>query len=108
MSNPMTVGEYLSYIMDRLNSNPEISSQPLYSENGILFGWEDHEDTARRFDVSEYVVRVMVNQGYLEGIKSNDHLIIPKNAQMPLEKSYPTYMEEYYDETEHAGLISDE
>lgn len=106
--NKMTVGEYFSFLMDQMTLHPEISSEPLYSPEGILFGYEDHEDTARRFGVSEFEVRVMVNQNLLEGVKSNDHLIIPKNAKKPEEPPLPDFLEGYEDdEGQYSGLLSE-
>ena len=102
----LTIGEYFGYLMDQMTLHPEISSQPLYSPEGILFGFEDHEDTAKRFGVSEYEVRVMINQDLVEGIKSNEHIIVPKNASKPEEYKLPNFLEDYED-GEYSGLISE-
>lgn len=104
----LTVGEYWGYLMDQMTLHPEISNEPLYSPEGILFGFEDHEDTAKRFGVSEYEVRVMVNQDLLDGVKSNDHLIIFKNTEKPKGYSLPNLLEGYEDDAEgYSGLISE-
>lgn len=105
--NKMTIGEYFNFVMDQMTLHPEISSKPLYSPEGILFGWEDHTDTARRFGVSEFEVRVMVNQDLLEGVRSNDHLIIPSNSSKPEDFALPNLLEGFDDEREYSGLISE-
>lgn len=106
--NKLTIGEYFSYLMDQMTLHPEISSEPLYSPEGILFGFEDHNDTAKRFEVSEYEVRVMVNQDLLDGVKSNDHLIIPKMAKKPDGVPLPDLLEDFEDGGErYSGLISE-
>ena len=106
--NKLTIGEYFSFLIDQMTLHPELSSHPLYSPEGILFGWEDHNVTARRFGTSEFEVRVMVNQELLEGIKSNDHLIIPCMAPKPETPPLPDLLEGFEDEHTHSGLISEE
>ena len=78
-----TIGEYLGYLSDKLSMNPDLSNEPLYSDNGILFGWEDSFDASRRMEVPERQVAVWVNQGKIEGVRSNDHIIIPPNTTKP-------------------------
>lgn len=105
--NKMTVGEYLLLLTNAVSKDPDVAGKALYSPEGILFGWEDHEDTARRFGMSEFDIRVLVNQERLEGIKSNDHLIIPKNASKPEDLPLPIFLEDNY-ESAYSGLISEE
>ena len=105
--NKLTVGEYFGYLMDQMTLHPEITNQPLYSPEGILFGFEDHEDTARRFGMNEYELRVIVNQDMLEGIKSNDHLIIFKEAKKPDLHVLPNLMEGFEDDDRYTGLVSE-
>ena len=101
-----TIGEYLLELTDAVSKNPDISSQPLYSKEGILFGYEDEEDTARRFGTSVYMVRVWVNEGKLEGVKSNDHLTIPKSSTKPEEVPLPIFLEVDND-GDYSGLLSE-
>jgi hypothetical protein len=81
--NPMTIGEYMGIISSALEKNPDLVNQPLYSYNGILFGWEDEEDAAERLGVSLERLRVLVNNDDIQGVRSNDHLIVPKNSELP-------------------------
>lgn len=80
---PMTVGDYLGYLSDKLCFNPDLSNQPLYSENGILFGWEDIEEAAKRMDVPEEQLLTWINDDLIEGVRSNDHVIIPPGTIKP-------------------------
>lgn len=102
----MKLGEYLDILTSELQKNPDLVNAPLYSEEGILFGYEDHEETAKRFRVSEFEVRVMINQGLVEGVKSNDHIIVPKTAVKPEPYSLPKLLPEE-EEYEYSGLISE-
>lgn len=102
----MTIGEYLLELTNAVSNNPDISNQPLYSKEGILFGYEDEEDTARRFGTSVYMIRVLVNEGKLEGVKSNDHLIIPKSSTKPEEVPLPIFLE-VDDDGDYSGLLSE-
>jgi len=101
------INEYLTFLLDSLTKDPDIGEQPLYSPEGILFGFEDHEDTARRFGVSEFEVRVMVNQGLIAGVKSNDHLIIPKTEEKPKDYVLPNFLPEEDADGRYSGLVSD-
>ena len=106
--NKLTIGEYFTYLMDQMTLHPEISSQPLYSPEGIPFGFEDHEETAKRFGVTECEVRVMINKDLVEGIKSNAHIIVPKNASKPEPYTFPNFLEGYEDDDRtSSGLISE-
>lgn len=104
----ITIGEYMGYLSEALNNDPSLSSCPLYSKEGIPFGFEDHEDTARRFGCSEFDIRVMVNADQIEGIKSNDHIIIPKLAKKPKEVPLPNLLEGFEDDGKrYSGLLSE-
>ena len=103
---PMTIGDYLIYLTDAISKEPDLSAVSLYSHNGILFGWEDEEDTAKRFGVSVEQIRVWVNDGYLEGVRSNDHLIIPVTSTKPTYSPMLNFMEGFEDD--YSGLIEDE
>ncbi len=94
-NSPMTIGEYLSLLIDETTKNPEITSQPLYSKNGILFGYEDEEDTSKRMGVPVEQIRTWVNIDILPGVRSNDHLIIPKRTEKP--KPNDIFVCEYVD-----------
>lgn len=86
--NKMTIGEYLGFLSDKLTLNPDLSNEPLYSENGILFGWEDSEDAARRMDVPHGQMLVWINEDRIEGVRSNDHVIIPPGTSKPENYSF--------------------
>lgn len=103
----MTIGEYLVMLTDAVGKDPDLAAKDLYSEEGIPFGYEDHEDTARRFGVSEFMVRVLINQGLIEGVKSNDHIIVPVTAQLPDPVTLPRLLPEEY-ENEYSGLLSEQ
>lgn len=94
----MTVGEYLGYLSDRLTLNPDLSNEPLYSEEGILFGWEDSFDVARKLDTTEYQVRVWINEDILEGVKSNDHVILPPGCKKPEVEKFEIFFDEKEEE----------
>ncbi len=105
----MRIGEYLSFLIEEMTKNPDISKQPLYSENGILYGWEDEEDAAKRLDTTVYMIRVWVNEGLIPGIRSNDNLIVPKNVQKPVTNELPNLLPEPedFDDERYSGLISE-
>ena len=104
----MTLGEYSKMLNEYLSRDPDRRDEDLYSEDGIPFGYVDHEVLARKFGISEYEVRVMVNGGLIEGIKSNDHLIVPANAKKPKKFVLPKFpIEEDYDDGRYSGLISE-
>ncbi|MBR5129525.1 MAG: hypothetical protein IKU67_05685 [Firmicutes bacterium] len=106
--NKITIGEYILLLTDAVSKNPDIASQSLYSPEGILFGWEDHNDTARRFGVSEFDIRTFINQDKLEGVRSNDHIIVPKTSSKPEDIPLPNFMEGFEDDGErYSGLISE-
>lgn len=102
----MTIGEYLVMLTEAVGKDPDLATRELYSKEGIPFGYEDHEDTARRFGVSEFEVRVMINQGLVEGVKSNDHIIVPSNTVKPEPSSLPKLLPEDFDDG-YSGLISE-
>ena len=102
----MTIGEYLMILTDAISKDPSIAKNPLYSSNGILYGWEDEEDAANRLETTIYMIRVWINEGLIPGIKSNDHLIVPKNIQRPEAVSLPKLLPEDIDD-EYSGLISE-
>lgn len=79
----MTIGEYLGFLSEKLSLNPDLAKESLYSENGILYGWEDSEDAARRFNIPHGQVLVWINEDRIEGVRSNDHVIIPPNTVKP-------------------------
>lgn len=104
----MTLGEYSKMLNEYLSRDPDRQYEDLYSEDGIPFGYVDHEVLARHFGVSGFEVKVMVNEGLIEGIKSNDHLIVPKNAKKPKNFVLPKFpIEEDYDDGKYSGLISE-
>ena len=104
----MTLGEYSKMLNEYLSRDPDRKYEELYSEDGIPFGYVDHEVLARKFGVSEFEIRVMVNQDLIEGIKSNDHLIVPANAKKPKNFVLPQIpIEEDYDDGKYSGLISE-
>ena len=80
--NKMTIGEYLGYLSSCLEQDPDLANQTLYSVNGILFGWEDVIDWAERKDITLAQAITAINQGYLEGVRSNGNIIVPKEAKI--------------------------
>ena len=104
----MTLGEYSKMLNEYLSRDPDRAFEDLYSSDGIPFGYEDHEVTARRFGVSEFEVRVMVNQDLIEGIRSNDHLIIPCTAKKPKNYVLPKFLPEEDLDRKYSGLVSEE
>lgn len=98
---PMTIGEYLGYLSQRLERDPNLANERLYSPEGILFGWEDHLDAAKRLGVSEKLIRVWVNEDLVEGVRSNDHIILPPGTTIPeavdYEKIFENLKEDNYE-----------
>ena len=90
----MTIGEYLSFLSNKLTSNPDLVNEPLYSEEGILYGWEDSEDAARRMDVSHLKMLTWINNDVIEGVRSNDHVIIPPETCKPVEYGLEDFVKE--------------
>lgn len=86
----MTIGEYLGYLSSCLEEDPSLANLSLYSPNGILYGWEDSYDLAARLEVPEVQVREWVNDDLIEGVRSNDHLIVPPGTKKP-EDPYITF-----------------
>lgn len=79
----MTIGGYLGYLSSVLEKEPSLANQELYTSNGILYGWEDSYDLAKRLEVPEVQVREWVNDELIEGVRSNDHLIVPPGTKRP-------------------------
>ena len=82
-ASKMTVGQYLGYLTDQLQKDPDLASKPLYSENGILFGWEDIDIIAEELRIQKEVLYAWVNTEYIEGVRSNANVITPKDISLP-------------------------
>lgn len=70
--------DLIKYIQDH-----NLENEPIYTENGILVGWMTEEEAAEKWKVQPFDIRTWVNTGELEGVRSNDNLIVPIISTCP-------------------------